>query len=84
MNYQIMKLLENGEMIMKENEKILIDIVIKFLKSGAWKGTKLIHDYLRENDIKISRRKLLDILHEYAEEGEYVSIGGIRQKTWII
>jgi hypothetical protein len=59
------------------------DIVMRFLKTGGWKGTKIIHDHLKEQKISISRKRLLGILHTYAEPGDYVSIGGIRQKSWI-
>ena len=58
--------------------------IIDFLKIGGYKGTRIIHDHLKEQNINMSRKRLLGLLHTYAEPGDYVSIGGIRQKSWIV
>ncbi len=57
--------------------------LMDFLKTGGYKGTKIIHNHLESLGYKVSRKRLLLILHSYAEPGDYVSIGGIRQKSWI-
>jgi hypothetical protein len=56
----------------------------KVLMLGEYRGTRIIHDHLKEKGIFISRKQLLAWLHEHAEPGNYVSIGGIRQKSWIM
>jgi len=61
----------------------LTNIIVQFLSTGGWKGTRLIHDHLKERGIKVSRKCLINILNNVAERGEYVSIGGIRQMSWI-
>lgn len=61
-----------------------VNEVVMFLATGGYKGTKTIHDHIKSKGVKISRKTLLGILHTYAEPGEYVSIGGIRQKSWIM
>jgi len=67
-----------------DNDDDIREIVDFLSYSGGWKGTKIIHDHLKEKGFKISRTKLLKILHFYAEPGQYASIDGIRQKTWIM
>lgn len=67
---------------MDENEGI--KTVIDFLKTGGCKGTRIIHNHLKDEGIKMSRKRLLAILHTYAKPSGYVSIGGIRQKSWIV
>jgi hypothetical protein len=75
-------LLKGGGME-KEDAFDVVEMIMSFLKTGGYKGTRIIHDHLKQNKIKMSRVRLLSILHTYAEPGEYVSIGGIRQKSWI-
>lgn len=55
-----------------------------FLKKGGWKPTRACHQYLIDMGVKISRKELLKILHSKAECGGFVTVGGIRQKQWII
>ena len=65
---------------MSDTAKAITD----FLKTGGYKGTITIHDHLKDNGLKISRKTLLKFLHTYAEPGDYVSIGGRLQKSWIM
>ena len=58
--------------------------LLDFLSTGGYKGTSIIHKHLEELGYKINRASLLMTLHSYAEPGGFVSIDGVRQKSWII
>ena len=65
-------------------DKLLHDIT-DILSTGGWAGTRYIHrELFRRGHTKLSRKHLLRMLNACAEPGEYVSIGGIRQKSWIM
>ncbi len=59
--------------------------MIDILTSGGFIGTRYLHQELfKKGYVKLTRKRLLQLLHTYAEPGGYVSLGGIRQKSWIM
>lgn len=54
--------------------------LIRYLKTGGWKTTKQTHDFLRRKKHKISRKHLLRLLPEIADQGADTNSG---MHTWI-